>query len=115
MIQCNSNFEYQISKISNEQCNICRSLSKPNGIVGVYPCSFSYNLVYEIKADPPIRGHQVCKEIWAPQKDDILCCKKDSEALDLDKHTVDIYKEDRLVIELTRIISYFFKRVKRTK
>ena len=59
MIQCNSNFEYRISKISNEQYNICRSWSKPvsNAMARVYPCSFSYKLVYEIKFDAPIRGH----------------------------------------------------------
>ena len=64
----------------------------------VYPCSFSYKLVYETKFDAPIRGHRVYKELWKPQKDDILYCKKDSrsEALDTDKHTVGIYKEDRL-------------------
>ena len=65
----------------------------------VYPCSFSYKLVYEIKSDATIRGYHVCKEIWTPQKDDILYCKKDyrSEALDIDKDAVGIYKEDRLV------------------
>ena len=36
----------------------------------VYPCSFSYKLVYDIKSDAPIRGHYVCKEIWTPQKDE---------------------------------------------
>ena len=38
------------------------------------------------------------KEIWTPQKDDIPCCKKDyrSEALDIERHAVGIYKEDRL-------------------
>ena len=61
--------------------------------------------------DAPIRGHHVCKEIWTPQKDNILYCQKDyrSEALDIDKHVVGTYKEDRLVvhfpIELSRIIS----------
>ena len=65
----------------------------------VHPCSFSYKLVYEIKFNVPIRGHHGCKEIWTPQKDDILYCKKDycSEALDVYKHTVGIYKDDRLV------------------
>ena len=67
----------------------------------------------------PFRGHHVYKEIWTPQKDDILYCKKDyrSEALDIDKHVVwvnmGVYKEDRLVghvpIELSRIISYFLQ------
>ena len=61
----------------------------------VYSCSFSYKLVYEIKSDAPIRGHHVYKETWTPKKDDILYCKK--EALDIDKNTVGIYKEDRLV------------------
>ena len=31
----------------------------------------------ETKFDAPIRGHRVYKEIWTPQKDDILYCKKD--------------------------------------
>ena len=63
----------------------------------------------------PIRGHHVHNEIWTTQKDDILHCKKDyrSEALDIDKHVVGIYKEDRLVgyvpIELSRFISYFLQ------
>ena len=61
----------------------------------VYPCSFLYKLVYKIKSDATIRGHHACKETWTPQKDDILYCKK--EALDMDKHTLRIYKEDRLV------------------
>ena len=61
----------------------------------VYPCSFSYKLVYEIKSDALIRGHHVYKETWTPQKDGIIYCKK--EALDIEKHTVGIYKEDRLV------------------
>ena len=74
MIQRNSNFEYRVPKISNEQCNICRSWSKPvsNAMASVYPCSFSYELVHEIKSDAPIRDHHVYKEIWTPQKDDIL-------------------------------------------
>ena len=65
----------------------------------VYPCSFSYKVVYKIKFDVPIKGHHVSKEIWTSQKDDILYCKEDyrSEALDIDRHTVIIYKEDRLV------------------
>ena len=65
----------------------------------VYPCSFSYKLVYEIKFDAPVRGDHIHKEIWTPQKDDILYCKKDyrSEGVDINKHTVGIYKEDRLV------------------
>ena len=77
MIQCNSNFEYRISKISNEQCS---------------PCSFSYKIVYKIKFDAPIKGNRVYKEIWTSQKDDILYCKKDycSEALDIDKHVAGI-------------------------
>ena len=76
MMQCNSNFEYQISKIANEQCNICRSWSKPvsNVMARVYPSRFSYKLVYEIKFDAPARSNHVYKEIWAPQKDDILNC-----------------------------------------
>ena len=61
----------------------------------VYPCSFSYKIVYEIKFDAPIRGHHVYKETWTPQKDDITYCKK--EALDIYKHAVGIYKEDSLV------------------
>ena len=95
MIQCNSNFEHRISKISNEQCNICRSWSKPvsYAMARVYPCNVSHKLVYEIKFDAPIRGHHVYKEIWTPQKDDIQYCKKDyrSEALDIDKHALGIY------------------------
>ena len=65
----------------------------------VYPCSFSYKPVYEIKFDAPIRSHHVYKEIWTPQKDDIIYCKKDyrSEALDIDKYAVGVYKEVRLV------------------
>ena len=113
MIKYNLNFEYQISKISNEQCNICRSCSKPasNRMARVYPCSLSYKLVYEIKCDAPIRGHHDYKEIWTPQKDDILYCKKNyrSESLHIDKRAVCIYKENRLVgnvpIELSQIIS----------
>ena len=101
MIQCNLNFEYRISKISNEQCNICRSWSRPvsNTMTRVYHCSFSYKFVYEIKLDAPIRCHHVYNEIWTPQKDDILYCKKDcrSESLDICKHAVGIYKEDSLV------------------
>ena len=101
MIQCNSNFEYRISKISNEQCNISRSWSKPvsNAMARVYSCSFSYKLIYEIKLDASIRGHHVYKEIRKPQKDDILYCKKDYrlEALEIYKHAMGIYKEDRLV------------------
>ena len=44
-----------------------------------------------------IKKHR--KEIWIPQKDDILYCKKDyrSEVLNIDKHAVGIYKEDSLV------------------
>ena len=78
MIQCNSNLDYRVSKISNEQCNICRSWSKPvsNAMARYHPCNFSYKLVYEIKFDTPIRGHHVYKEIRTPQKDDILHCKK---------------------------------------
>ena len=114
----NSKLEYRISKMSNEQCNICKSWSKPasNAMARVYPCTFSYKLFfYEIKIDAPLRGHNVYKEMWTPQKDKILYSKKDycSEALDIDKHAVDIYKEDRLVghvpIELSRIISYFLQ------
>ena len=65
----------------------------------VYPCSYSYKLIYDIKFDAPVRGHRVYKEIWTPQKDDILYCKKDycSEVLDIDKHAVGINKEHRLV------------------
>ena len=80
-----------------------------------YPCRFSYEIVYEIKFDAPVRGHHVYKEIWTPQKDDILYCKKDSrsDALGKDKHFVGIYKEDRLAgdvpIELSQIISYFLQ------
>ena len=79
------------------------------------PSSFSYKLVQEIKFDAPIRGHRFYKEIWTPEKDDTLYCKKDyrSEALDIDKQAVGVYKEDRLVgqvpIELSRIISYFLQ------
>ena len=81
----------------------------------VYPCSFSHKLVHKIKFDAPIRGHHVDKEIWTSQKDDIPHCKKDcrSETLDIDKHAVGIYKEDRLVghvlIELSQIISSFLQ------
>ena len=98
MIQCNSNFEYRISKISNEQWNIFRSWSKPlsNTMARVISCSFLYKLVYEIKFDAPIRSHYVYKETRTPRKDDILYCKK--EALDIDKHAVGIYKEERLVV-----------------
>ena len=70
-----------------------------------------YKLVYEIKCDAPIRSHHDYKEIWTPQKDDILYCKKNyrSESLHIDKRAVCIYKENRLVgnvpIELSRIIS----------
>ena len=90
-------------------------------MASVYPCSFSYKLVYEIKFDAPIRSHHVYKEIWKPLKDDIIYCEKDyhSEALDVDKHAVGVYKEDRLVghvsIELSRIISYFFQESKRNE
>ena len=98
MMQCNSNFKYRISKISNEQCNIYRLSSKPvsNTMARVYPCCFSYKIVYESKFDAPIRGHHVYKEAWTLQKDDVLYCKK--ETLDIDKHAVGIYKEDRLVV-----------------
>ena len=71
--------------------------------------------MYKIKFHAPIRSHHVYKEIWAPQKDDILYCKKDyhSDALNIDKHVVGIYKGDSLVrhvpIELSRIISYFLQ------
>ena len=99
--QCNSNFKYQTSKISNEQCNICRSWSKPasNAMARVNPCSFTYKLVYKIKFDAPVRGHHIYKEIWTSQKDDILYCKKNyhSERLDIDKYIAGIYKQDRLV------------------
>ena len=97
MIQCNSNFEYWISKISNEQCNICRPWSKPvsNVMARVYPCSFWYKLVYEIKFDASISSHHVYKETLTPRKDDILFWK--NKVLNIDKHTVGIYKEDRLV------------------
>ena len=90
MMQCSLYFEYQISKISNEQCNIRRSWSKPvsNMMARVYSCSFSYKLVCEIKFDAPIRGHHVYKETWTPQKDDILYCKK--EALDIDEQALGI-------------------------
>ena len=82
----------RISKISNEQCNICRSWSKPvsKAMARVY-C----RIVYGIKFDAPIKGHHVYKETWATQKYDILYCKK--EVLDIDKHVLGIYKEDRLV------------------
>ena len=80
----------------------------------VYPCSFSYKVVYKIKFDVPIRGYHVYKEIWTPQKNDILYCKKDyrSEALDIDKHTVSIYKEDVLVRHrfMTRGPMYYVSR-----
>ena len=117
MIKYNSNFEYRISKISNEQCSICRSWSKPvsNAMARVYSCSFSYKLVYEIKCDAPIRGHHVYKEIWTPREGGSLYCKKVycSEMLDIDRHAVGIYKKDRLVgnlpVELSRIILYFLQ------
>ena len=54
-------------------------------------------------------------DITTPQKDDILYCKNDyhSEALDINKHVVCIYKEVGLVghvpIERSRIISYFLQ------
>ena len=110
MMQCN--FEYQISKISNKQCNICRSRSKPvsNAMAIVYPCSFSYKLVYKIQFDGPIRGHHFYKEIWTHQIYDILYCKNDyrSEALDINEHAV-----GRLVChnitEFSRIVSYFLQ------
>ena len=43
--------------------------------------------------------YHVYTETWTPRKDGVLYCKKDihSEGLDIDKHTVGIYKEDRLV------------------
>ena len=65
MIKCNPNFEYRIPKISNEEYNICKSLSKAvsNAIARVYPCSFSYKLIYKSKFDAPIRGHHFCKEM----------------------------------------------------
>ena len=81
----------------------------------VYPCSFSYISVYEIKFDASIRGYHIYKEIWTPQKDDILYCKRAyrSEALGIDKHTVGIYKENKLVghasKELSRINLYFLQ------
>ena len=84
-----------------------------NAIARLYACSFSYKLVYEIKFHALISDHHVYKEIWTPQKDYNLYCKKGYclEALDIDKHAVGIYKEDRLVghvpIELSQIISYF--------
>ena len=100
MIRCNLNFEYRIPKISNKQCNISRSWSKPvsTKTARAYRCSFSYKLFFEIKLDAPNRGHHVYKEIWTPQKDDILYCKKDYrlEVLGLYKHAVGIYKEDRI-------------------
>ena len=61
----------------------------------VYSCSFSYKIVYEIKFDARINNHHVYKETQTTQKGDILYCKL--EALDIDKHAVGIYKEDRLV------------------
>ena len=75
----------------------------------VYPCSFSYKLVYEIKFDAPIRGHHAYKDTWTPQKDHILYCKKDypSEALDIDKHVMGLV--GHVPIELSRIISYFLQ------
>ena len=88
------------------QCN-----SNFNAMTRVYLSLFSYKFVHGIKFDAPIEGHHVYKKIWTPQKDDILYCKKDyrSESLDIDKHAVGIYKEDRLEgdvsTELSRIIS----------
>ena len=75
----------------------------------VYPCSFSYKLVYEIKFDAPIRVHHAYKDTWTPQKDHILYCKKDypSEALDIDKHVMGLV--GHVPIELSRIISYFLQ------
>ena len=111
MIQCNLNFEYRISKNPNEQCNICRSWSKPvsNAMVRVFPYSFHTNSSTRLNLIH-LKTSYDYKEIRIPQKDDILCCKKDcpSEALAKDKHAVCIYKKDRLVghvpIELSQII-----------
>ena len=65
-------FKFRISnfKNSNEQCNICRSWSKPvsNEMTRVNPCSFSYKLVYKIKFDEPIRDPHVYQETQTPQK-----------------------------------------------
>ena len=47
------------------------------------------------KIDSPIRDDHVYKETWIPQKDDILHYIK--EALNIDKYTVSIWKENRLV------------------
>ena len=86
----------------------------------VYPCSFLYKLVYKIKFNAPARVDHIYKWLWTPQKEHILYCKKDyrSEALDIDKHVVGLYKEHKLVghvlVELSQIISYFLW-VKRTK
>ena len=76
-------FEFRISKYSVS-----------NTMAIVYPCSFSYKLVYQIKFDAPIRVYHVYKETWTTQKEDILYFKKDyrSEALDKQKHAVGIHK-----------------------
>ena len=60
-----------------------------------------------MKFDGHTRGHHAYKEIWTSQKVDILYCKKDyrSEVLDIEKHVMGIYKEDRLVGAFT-IIPY---------
>ena len=86
----------RISKISNEQCNICRSWSKPvsKAMARVYPCKFYRRIVYEIKFDAPIKGHHVYKETWTTQKYDILYCKK--EVLDIDKHVLGILQRGQV-------------------
>ena len=74
-----------------------------------------------MKFDGHTRGHHAYKEIWTSQKVDILYCKKDyrSEVLDIGKHVMGIYKEDRLVghvpIELSQLFHTLYKRVKQTK
>ena len=89
-----SNIEFQKFQMNNAiYADTGQNLS--NAMARVYPCSFSWKLVYEIKFDAPIRSHHVCKETWTLQKDGILHCKK--EVFDIDKHAVDINKEDRLV------------------
>ena len=81
----------------------------------VYSCSFLYKLFYEIKIDALIKGYYLYREIWTPQKHDILYCMNNyrSEALDIHKHAVGTCTDDSLVghvpIELSRIISYLLQ------
>ena len=75
----------------------------------------SYSLLYEIWFETAVRGHNIYKNVWTPQRDKLLTCKKDdrSEALELDKHAVGVYKNELLVghvpIELSRLIFQFLE------